>query len=295
MRQIGRSDYQPLNSRTILMRAEKKRKYIRAFIFSILTGAALIAAYTLYEFTHKGELTKRWEQTYQVFHDFTRDMGMVLNHIHIEGQIETSEAEIRKTLAMEQGEALISLNPAEVKKKLEKLPWVYEALVERRFPDTIHVTITEKLPMALWQQDGVIHLIDHEGKVIEGASVKKYTKLPLLVGDFAPHAAPAFFDFISSEETLHNQIASAVWIGNRRWDVHLKNNVVIKLPEKNPEIAWAQLALIQQEHHLLDRDVAMLDFRLSDRIIVKMQNEDQKKIDDIRKSDVTNNTLKINT
>lgn len=295
MRQIGRSDYPPLNSRAILMRAEKKRKYIRYLMLTLLTVMGAFAAYTLYQFTHKGELTKRWQQSYQAFTNFTLDMGFVLKDIQIEGRIETARTDIDKALALTIGEPLISINPSLAKEKLEELPWVYEALVERRFPDTIMVKLTEKLPMALWQHEGVIHLVDHEGKIIEGAEVKKYNRLPLLVGDFASAAAPALFDFLSSEITLHNKVISAVWVGERRWDIHLKNHTVIKLPEKNPEIAWAQLALIQEEHHILDREVAMLDFRLSDRIIVKMQNEDQKKINDIRKSDVTNNRHKINT
>lgn len=295
MRRVShRPDYAPLTSREILRRAEKKRTYVRMFVFSLLTAICLFMAYTLYHFTHRGDLTRQWEQAFNTFKKLTLDLGIVLKHVNIEGQTETPEDQILSILGLEKGSALISLNPAEVKEKLEELPWVYEARVERRFPDAININIVEKLPMALWQQEGVIYLIDHEGKVIEGAEIKKYNQLPLLVGEGATQAAPAFFDFIYSEESLKNLVTSAVRIGNRRWDVHLKNNIVVKLPEKNPEIAWTQLALINQEHQLLGRDVAMLDFRLSDRIIVKMHNEDQK-VDDIQKSDVTNPSTKINT
>ncbi|MDP1975591.1 MAG: cell division protein FtsQ/DivIB, partial [Alphaproteobacteria bacterium] len=69
---------------------------------------------------------------------------------------------------------------------------------------------------------------------------------------------------------LKSLIASAVIIGKRRWDLHLKNGMIVKLPENNASAAWTQLALLDQEHKLLDRDIAIIDFRLPDRLIIKM-------------------------
>src|SRR5579871_417710 len=61
------------------------------------------------------------------------------------------------------GTPMLAIDPARAKEKLESLPWVHSAVIERRFPDTISVHLVERVPMALWQHGGKIELIDRTG------------------------------------------------------------------------------------------------------------------------------------
>lgn len=60
-------------------------------------------------------------------------------------------------------------------------PWVQSAVVTRKFPDTVTVEVTERLPVARWQQqDGKIVALAVDGTVMPGADGLE--KLPLIQG-----------------------------------------------------------------------------------------------------------------
>ena len=56
----------------------------------------------------------------------------------------------------------------------QKLPWVDSAMVRRRFPDTVEIHLTERVPVAHWRSGG---LVDTKGNVFDA---KLKAKLPVL-------------------------------------------------------------------------------------------------------------------
>ena len=66
---------------------------------------------------------------------------------------------------------------------------------------------------------------------------------------------------------------SPVCIAARRWDVRLDNGIVIRLPEENVGGGWSRLAALEKVHGILNRDLAAIDLRLDDRLIVRLGAE----------------------
>src|SRR3546814_5079914 len=62
------------------------------------------------------------------------------------------------------------------------LGWVKDARISRRLPDTLVVDIVERDPVAVWQHDGQLHLIDVTGVVLQSVSAGAMPDLPLVVG-----------------------------------------------------------------------------------------------------------------
>jgi cell division protein FtsQ len=58
-------------------------------------------------------------------------------------------------------------------------------------------------------------------------------------------------------------------VGQRRWNIHLKGGIDVRLPEDEANNAWARLADYHKSHRVLDKDVTVLDLRIPDRLIVK--------------------------
>jgi cell division protein FtsQ len=72
----------------------------------------------------------------------------VLNKIEIEPRDRFPEGQIRLAAGLEPGrENLWTLNLHDITRDLEKLPYVSSAKVERHFPDTITIHITERVPV----------------------------------------------------------------------------------------------------------------------------------------------------
>jgi len=136
-------------------------------------------------------------------------------------------------------------------------------------PDTILISIVEREPLALWQLDSKLYLIDAEGEVILKDGLENYADLLIVVGDGAETEASALIALIGTEPALMQQVRAATWIGERRWNVHLKDGIVVRLPEDDAQSAWTRLAEYHENHRVLDKNVTVLDLRIPDRLIVK--------------------------
>lgn len=112
-------------------------------------------------------------------------------------------------------------------------------------------------------------MIDRSGAVIPGARGESFAGLPLLVGDDAPAHAADLLAMLAGEPDIVSRVVAAVRVRGRRWNVRLDNGIDVRLPENGPAAAWAQLARIEREHGLLQRDVVAIDLRTPDRLVVR--------------------------
>jgi cell division protein FtsQ len=165
------------------------------------------------------------------------------------------------------------MSPRRAKEKLETLPWVRSAVVERRLPDTLYVRLVERKPLALWQHGGKLELIDHEGAVIPVTRLDRFAKLPLVVGEGAASHAAELLDMLASEPDLASRVTAAVRVGDRRWNLRIDNAIEVLLPADAPASAWAQLARLERSSAILKRDVQTVDVRLPDRLVLRVNPE----------------------
>jgi cell division protein FtsQ len=203
--------------------------------------------------------------------------GLKVQEIFIEGRGETPGQHVLAILNVKRGTPILGFDPSAAKAELEQLPWVKEASVERRLPDTILVRIVERRPLALWQRGGRIAVIDQDGSEIQGADPGRFAGLPLVVGDDAPEHASALLALMALEPDLEKRVMAAIRVGARRWNLRMDAgdgvSVDVQLPEVNPGAAWARLAELERANRLLDRSVSVIDLRFPDRLIVRAVRE----------------------
>ena len=197
------------------------------------------------------------------------DVGLTVREIYVEGRVETPKEAILDSLRLERGAPILAFDTVAARRRIEELPWIQKASVERRLPDEVHLKLVERTPLALWQQDGQFALIDAEGKVILRDHLDRFSRLIVVVGKDAPTHAADLISALGAHPDLARHVRAAVRVGGRRWDLYLDNQVKVRLPEGNPSAAWSRLARLEVEHHLLARDVATIDLRLPDRVIVR--------------------------
>lgn len=196
--------------------------------------------------------------------------GLVVDEVMIEGRIETDPKNVLAALNVRRGMPILAVDPRTARERLERIPWVREAAVERRMPGTVQVRLVERVPMALWQNDGRFVLIDRHGALIETRDVGRFNHLPHIVGDDAGRVAGELLRMLSSEPALQQRVTAAVRVGGRRWNLRLDSGQDVMLPEQNPAAAWTQLAELEREQNLLARDLKVIDMRLPDRMTLKL-------------------------
>ncbi len=201
--------------------------------------------------------------------DASASAGFRVREIKVAGRHRVSRAVVVEAVAIGLGEPLVAFDPDAARHRLEALGWVREATVERRFPGTVLVRLKERTPLALWQRDAKLVVVDREGVVIGGVAPARFARLPVIVGDDAPARAANLLAVVAAQPTLSARVKAAVRIGGRRWNIRLDNGVDVKLPETGIAAAWRRLAEAERRHGLLDRGIVSIDLRLPDRLVVR--------------------------
>lgn len=197
----------------------------------------------------------------QNIYEITADLGLKLENILIEGQINLPSEEILSSLNADVGTPMLSLNIKQVKNLLEKNPWVKTSAVERRLPNTIYIALLERIPMAIWQINKKIYLIDEEGFKITGHNVEKFSHLPYVVGVDANIYASKLIEDLSKCRELYSKVTSAVRYGDRRWNLNLEQNITVKMPENDFDNAYDYLIKLYKANKLFDLNYKLIDLR----------------------------------
>jgi cell division protein FtsQ len=164
------------------------------------------------------------------------------------------------------------INVSEIRNRLLQFGWVKDARVSHRLPDTLVIDIVERTPAALWQNGGQLALIDNEGVVLDRVPVDKMPDLPLLIGPGANGEEQQLGRLMAAVPTLRPQLASASWVGGRRWDLNVQSGETIALPEgeETAKAALVKFARLDKESGLLGRGIVRFDLRVPDKMIVRL-------------------------
>lgn len=197
--------------------------------------------------------------------------GFAVREVLVEGRRNADPDVLLGLVGAGRGDPIFAFDPAVARKSLEKETWIETARVERRMPDIIYVSIKERTPFALWQNQGKVRLIDASGVVITDVvkDVARFRDLPLVVGDGAAPAASGLLDLMKAEPEVMKRVEAAAYVGGRRWDLKLKNNIMVRLPETDLALALRRLGEAQEKDALLDKETESIDLREAGRIIIR--------------------------
>jgi cell division protein FtsQ len=203
-------------------------------------------------------------------------LGFAVGNVSVVGRDRESRSAILGALGVARGTPILGLDLGLAKTRLEALPWVRVADVERLLPDTILVRLGERRPLAFWQRHGALALVADDGTVIPTSNLDDFGSLVVLVGDDAPRFGASLIEMLASEPDLAPHVAAAVRIGGRRWNLRLDSGIDVALPERDPEAAWHRLAALDRSEQLLERNILEVDLRLTDRLVLRLPPEPAK-------------------
>jgi len=198
--------------------------------------------------------------------------GFTVQRVTFAGHMETSPGEVMDAMAVEIGMPIFAVDLAEARTRIESLDWVERAAVVRALPETLHVSIEEREPYAVWQTQGSLYVIAMDGTVIPNADVSAHSHLPHVVGEGAAREAHLLYAAMDTVPQIGPRVRSAVRVSDRRWDLLFDSGVVVQLPEAGIESALEALAQYENDYRLLARSINEVDMRLDDRIIVRPRN-----------------------
>jgi cell division protein FtsQ len=201
--------------------------------------------------------------------------GFGISSIKITGQTLTSEAAILKALEIDRLTSTLNFDADAALARIETIPSVASANIRKVYPSGLAVSIVEKEPMARWRIGDKTWLVDENGSPII-ADDGSFRTLPLVVGEGAADDATVMIRALGQYPALKEDLAALSRVGDRRWDLIFYSGLRVQLPESGVAQALAQLSQYQADYQLLDRDVNVIDLRVSGMISLKLGELAQK-------------------
>ena len=200
----------------------------------------------------------------------TANAGFRVEEILVEGRKYSDSAALLALINVQAGDPIFALDPVEAKAQIEKITWVETARVERRLPSTVYVHLQERRPIALWEHDGEVSVIDSQGVALTQQSLDLFKDLLMIRGKGAPEKSRDFITMLEAEKDILPFIDHAQLIDERRWDVLLTDGKRIKLPAKNAFLALRNIMHKHEEDNILSKEsITDIDARYAGRLIVR--------------------------
>jgi cell division protein FtsQ len=199
--------------------------------------------------------------------------GFRITTVAINGRRQLSQDEVLATGGVNGRSSLLFLDAASVRDKLKANPWISEATVLKLYPGQLRIDIVERTAFALWQRDGRLSVIADDGAVLEPYVSRRFLSLPLVVGKGAETHARDFLMLLARYPRVNSATKAAVFVGERRWNLRLKDGLDIRLPENEVGNALATLSTLDKEERLFSRDIVAVDMRLPDRLTVQLSED----------------------
>jgi len=209
--------------------------------------------------------------------------GFRITAVAINGRKQLTQDEVLAIGGVNGRSSLLFLDAATVRDKLKANPWIGDATVQKFYPGQLQIDIVERTAFALWQQDGRLAVIADDGAVLEPYVSRRFLALPLVVGKGADTRARDFLALLARYPQVRSATKAAIFVGERRWNLRLKDGLDIRLPENDVGNALAALSKLDKEDRLFSRDIVAVDMRLPDRLTVQLSEDAAKARDELFK------------
>src|ERR1700688_656773 len=219
---------------------------------------------------HVDELTQALSDTRNAL---ANSAGFRITTVAINGRKQLSQDEVLAVGGVNGRSSLLFLDAAAVRDKLKANPWIADATVLKLYPGQLQIDIVERSGFALWPQGRRVAVIADDGAVLQPYVSRRFITLPLVVGKGAETRARDFLALLDRYPQVRVATKAVTFVGERRWNLRLKDSLDVKLPENDVGNALASLSKLDREERLFSRDIVAVDMRLPDRLTVQLSDD----------------------
>jgi cell division protein FtsQ len=199
-----------------------------------------------------------------------------IKRVEVQGSFTYVDAQlVRDAVAPYMNGNFLTVDVHRVQKAVEGLPWVRWAEVRRSWPDAVHVSVTEQVAVAKWDEDS---LVNDAGEVFRPPRASYPTGLPSLHGPEGSEKAVvmAFADMSAMVAPLSLHITRINLDERRAWSLYLDNGMQLVLGRGD---GYGRLLKFVRFYRRALRDqaeqVERVDLRYSNGFAVRWQHTEK--------------------
>ena len=156
------------------------------------------------------------------------------------------------------------LNGNEISKIISSNSLVENYEIFKKYPYTLDIKIERTNFLAKINNNGKIFLIGTNGKLSDVKFSDK--ELPFIFGKPKIDEFIKFMNVIEQSKVSLNQVKNLYFFPSKRWDLELKNNVILKLSKDHTKLSLDQAFELIYDKNF--KDIKEVDARIKNQIIL---------------------------
>ena len=156
------------------------------------------------------------------------------------------------------------LNGNEISKIISSNNLVENYEIFKKYPNALDIKIEKTDFLAKINNNGKIFLIGTNGKLSDLKFSDK--ELPFIFGKPRIDEFIKFTNIIDQSKLSFNQVKNLYFFPSKRWDLELKNNVILKLSKDHTKLSLDQAFEILNDNNF--NDIKVVDARIKNQIIL---------------------------
>ena len=188
-----------------------------------------------------------------------------IKKILIENNVAINLPKLKSELNILKNTSLFYLKKKKIFKIINKHDFISNIQLKKKYPNTLKITIIEKVPVATQTIDRKKFYITKDNEKINFIDLKIYSNLPIIFGKYKNF--DIFYNDLETNNFKVNEIKAFYYFDVGRWDIVLKNEKAIKFPEKNYLNLLPKINLMLRNNNFSKYKV--FDFRIQDQLILQ--------------------------
>ncbi len=195
----------------------------------------------------------------------------MIQQMHIQGVPELFDKQVRDTLNVSLPVSSFDLDLEAMKARVDAIEAIETVNLLIGSKGILEVGVVMRVPVLVWRNDKGLALLDATGQK-SGPLVSRLERpdLPLITGvGVQDHTAQAL-EIFNKLSPISGRVRGLMRVGERRWDVILDRNQVLKLPEDEPIQALGRILALHRAQDILNRDITVVDIRDGRKPILRL-------------------------
>jgi cell division septal protein FtsQ len=213
---------------------------------------------------------KIFKQFNSIIENYSDKYQYSLSVVNINGLNNINEDEILNLIKPYKDSSIFLIPIKKIAKKISQNNWVKSINIQSNYKDTIEINIDESKPIGIYTT-GIQNLLFSDDLIILeniANNEKRFSALIKFEGKNSIHESIKLID--SFPDDFIQYVDKAFLINQRRWDLELKNSILLKLPENNIKEAlenYKKIYINFSNEELIE--IESIDLRMKKKIILK--------------------------
>ncbi len=181
--------------------------------------------------------------------------------------------EIEKYFDQFKGKSIFLIPINKLSNNIQEIKWIKNVNIKSDYKNTLNVVLLEEIPLGIYDNNNQKVLFSNNLVILDIISNNKdYSKLITFYGQNSINNSLKINSHIE-KSFLKGNVDSLEFVKNRRWNLKLQNNILLKLPENNINEAINNYKKLYESFSNQDlKDIQSIDLRIQNQAIIKYKN-----------------------